>query len=154
MKVKLKFRYLYADNGFEYTGIYALVSWPLLEPYWVKDDFVGRPDRSKLSGYLKQWFSDDRFDPAFICWCNQRHSVSFINGRHRVALISKHQDDVPVILSGEAILQPEIHRAVIKILTPDDEVEIPDLSFVHSKGRVSMIKDGISPLCVHEEIHR
>ena len=58
MKTKLKFRSFYANDGFEYSGIYALVSWPLLEPYWVKDDFCGQPDRAYLTDYQSQWFDE------------------------------------------------------------------------------------------------
>ncbi|MFA5687815.1 MAG: hypothetical protein WC959_01485 [Kiritimatiellales bacterium] len=130
MKVKVKFRYFFSDDGFEYTGIYALINWPQLELYCSREQFAGIPNHIELFGYLQQWFSDDRFCPAFIGWDDKKRSLYFINGRHRVALISKYQHTVPVILCGQSILYPEIHRAIVKILNPDDIIDLPDLPFV------------------------
>lgn len=150
MKTKLQFQHLYADDSFGYNEPYALVNWSLLEPYWVREDFAGIPDRNKLSGYLEDWFSDGLFKPGCIGWCDRRRSLSFTNGRHRVALISKHQDEVPVILSEQSILQPEIQKAVIRILYPDDEIELPDLGFVQPVGRIPVIGEGINTWQHHE----
>ena len=127
MKTKVKFYTCYAHDGTEYHDIYALVHWPSLEPYWAKDD-TGIPDRSKLLKYQPQWFDKDGcFEPADIYWNERLRSISIANGRHRIATISKHQPEVPVFIDGEMLLNPIIYQSIIRILTPDSEITLPDL---------------------------
>ncbi len=135
MKTKLTFKPICPDSGLEeWCEIHALVNWSMLEPYWLKETDIGQPDRAMLTGYLRRWFRDSGFVPPNIYWNRCGECISFNNGRHRLALITKHQSEMPVVLSGQSILQPEIHRAVIRILEPGDEVELPDLDFVERKG--------------------
>lgn len=144
MKSRITFKPVYPDFGLEeWYEIHALVNWELLEPYWKKEVQIGQPDRSKLTGYLKQWFRDDGFVPACIHWDEHRGNIGFCNGRHRLALITKYQSEVPVVLPGQSILRPEIQRAVIRILQPDDEVELPDLGFVEGSGNIPVIRNGV-----------
>lgn len=141
MKTKLTFKPIHPDSGLEdWYEIHALVDWDKLEPYWQKETKIGQPDRTKLTGYLRRWFRDGGFIPANIYWSEQRGCIAFNNGRHRLALITKFQSEVPVVLSGQSILQPEIQQAVIRILQPDDEIELPDLDYVEGKGRIPVSK--------------
>ncbi|MBN2785886.1 MAG: hypothetical protein JXR25_13775 [Pontiellaceae bacterium] len=144
MRSKITFKPVYPDSGLEeWYEIHALVNWDLLEPYWQKEPQIGQPDRSKLTGYLKQWFREGGFVPSCIHWNDHHGNIGFCNGRHRLALITKHQSEVPVVLPGQSILQPEIQRAVIRILQPDDEIELPDLGFVEGTGTIPVIRNGI-----------
>jgi hypothetical protein len=145
MRSRVTFWPVYPDAGLEeWYEIHALVNWDLLEPYWQKEAEIGRPDRSELTGYLKQWFRDGGYIPSCIYWDDHRGCISFCNGRHRLALITKHQSEVPVILPGQSILQPEIQQAVIRILQPDDEIELPDLDFVTGTGMIPLIKGDVA----------
>lgn len=130
MKAKIWVRPVWAIDETEYTNIYALVDWSLLETHWKADVHPGKPDRTKLTGYLKRWFHEERFSPPQIWMCPKTKSIDFINGRHRLAFITKHQNEVPIILTDQTILVPEMYRAVRKILTPDDYVDLPDVKFV------------------------
>jgi hypothetical protein len=46
-------------------------------------------------------------------------------------------------MDSETPINLDIHQIVIKILTPDDEVVLPDLPFVESSGRISLLKEGV-----------
>ena len=81
--------------------------------------------------YLEDWFRSNEagghsfFPPSFYL---KEGTAFFINGRHRVALLSRHLDIIPLVLTQmDKISKRVLESMAVCELGLDEVFEIPDL---------------------------
>ena len=118
-------------------------------PYWIRwtdfkkcvdeDDLACRDSWVIQDCYLATWFSysengERHFNPPTFCLRNGL--ASFINGRHRTILLSKHLDILPMALAQtDAESQSILDGIVEREIGLDEVIVLPDLPIERTIAR-------------------
>jgi hypothetical protein len=128
-------------------------------PFWIRRaDFLGhvhmqnymcREVQWVANAYLKDWFRDDqgmRFFSLPSVWLKEGR-ITFINGRHRTAVLSEHLEILPMAATtnggdDDDALFISIKHADLKL---DRVIQVPDLP-VLTKEALDLLVDKSRPL--------
>jgi hypothetical protein len=128
-------------------------------PFWIRRaDFLGHVHMQNYMcrevqwvypyAYLKDWFRDNegvRFFSLPSVWLNDGR-ITFINGRHRTAVLSEHLEMLPMAAitnggDGDDALFNSIKYADLKL---DGVIQVPDLPVV-TKEALDLLADRSRP---------
>ncbi len=117
-----------------------LIDWPVMDALIPHNQETARDVKTVGDHYRSNWFDEWGFIVPVFHFLPEGNSqydllpsggVSFINGRHRLEVLSKHINHIPMAVSfNQHLNRALLDKVVVRTIAEGEMFELPDLCVV------------------------